>query len=53
LCKLKKGGIMGLHDYTDMYGFGVIEAVDEWCIENNFEIIILNNNGFDVALRKK
>ncbi len=51
--KLKIGGIMGLHDYTDIYGFGVVKAVDEWCIEHNFEIIIINNNGYDIALKQK
>jgi len=41
------------HDYTDAYGFGVVKAVDEFCKEHDFEMIILNNNGFDWALKHK
>lgn len=51
--KLKKGGLMCGHDYTDAYGFGVIQAVDEFCKEHNFEMIIYNNNGSDWALKQK
>lgn len=53
LSKLKKNGIIAGHDYTDIYGFGVVRAVDEFIIENDFEMIILNTNGFDWALKKK
>ncbi len=53
LPKLKKDGIIGLHDYYVMYGFGVVQAVEEFCIEHNFEIVLINNNGHDVALKQK
>ena len=53
LPKLKKGGLMCGHDYAKMYGFGVVEAVDEFCKEHDFEMIIYNNNGSDWALKQK
>lgn len=53
LPKLKKGGIMAGHDYFEYDNFGVIEAVDEFCTQHNYEMIILNNDGFDWALLKK
>lgn len=53
LPKLKPGGIMAGHDYINLHGFGVIQAVDEFCTENNFEMIILNENGGDFALKRK
>lgn len=53
LPKLKIGGIIGLHDYARISDFGVVDAVDEFCKEHNFEIIIYNNNGHDVALKQK
>lgn len=53
LPKLKIGGIMAGHDYTHVYDFGVIKAVDEFCKEHNFEMILLNNNGYDWALKQK
>lgn len=51
LPKLKKGGLICGHDYIPM--FGVIQAVDEFCIEHNFEMIIFNENGGDWALKQK
>lgn len=53
LPKLKDGGIMAGHDYAKISNFGVIQAVDEFCLEHNFEMIILNENGGDWALKKK
>ena len=53
LPKLKEGGLMSGHDYMVFDNFGVIEAVDEFCVEHNFEMIILNNEGFDWTLVKK
>lgn len=53
LPKLKKDGLMCLHDYIIFDDFGVIQAVDEFCKEHNFEKIIFNWNGGDVALKKK
>ncbi len=53
LPKLKDGGIMAGHDYANISDFGVIRAVDEFCIEHGFEMIILNSNGGDWALKKK
>lgn len=53
LPKLTEGGLMCGHDYIEHEDFGVIQAVDEFCIEHNFEMIILNTNGGDFALRRK
>jgi hypothetical protein len=53
LPKLRKGGVIGLHDYANISDFGVIEAVDEFCIKHGFEKIIYNINGHDVALKQK
>jgi hypothetical protein len=52
LPKLKKGGIMAGHDYFDYDNFGVIQAVDEFCIQHNYKIICMNEDGFDWALIK-
>jgi hypothetical protein len=49
--KLKNGGIICGHDYVDHPSFGVKKAVDEFCEEHNFEMIIFNENGGDYALR--
>lgn len=51
LPKLTKSGLMCGHDYIDHPSFGVKQAVDEFCAEHNFEMIILNTNGGDYALR--
>lgn len=51
--KLKKGGFMAGHDYFNYDNFGVIEAVDEFCKKYNYEMVVLNNDGFDWALLKK
>lgn len=53
LPKLKDSGLMCGHDYILMEGFGVIEAVDEFCNEHSFEMILFNENGGDWALKKK
>jgi hypothetical protein len=53
LPKLKEGGLMSGHDYLSFDNFGVIQAVNEFCDEHNFEMIILNNKGFDWTLVKK
>jgi hypothetical protein len=53
LPKLKDNGIICGHDYVSLYGFGVVQAVDEFCKENNFEMIILNSDGGDWAIKKK
>jgi hypothetical protein len=53
LPKLKKGAIMAGHDYFDFDNFGVIQAVDEFINEFDFEMIILNSSGFDWALKQK
>jgi hypothetical protein len=49
LSKLTKEGIMSGHDYIDLADFGIIQAVDEFCKEHGFEMIILNENGGDWA----
>ncbi len=53
LPKLKSGGILAGHDYITLNDFGVIQSVDEFCIENNFEMILFNKNGGDWALKQK
>lgn len=53
LPKLKEHGIMAGHDYVNLNGFGVIQAVDEFCKEHNFEMILFNSNGGDYALKRK
>lgn len=50
LPKLSKDGLMCGHDYGSVFD-GVKKAVDEFCNEHNFEMIILNENGGDYALR--
>jgi hypothetical protein len=39
--KVKKGGYIGGHDYFPHADFGVIQAVDEFCKSNDYEIILL------------
>jgi hypothetical protein len=53
LPKLKKNGLMCGHDYLNIQNFGVVQAVDEFCQDNNFEIILFNENGGDFALKCK
>lgn len=53
LPKLNPGGLMCGHDYIEHESFGVMQAVDEFCKEHNFEMIIFNTNGGDYALRRK
>lgn len=53
LPKLKAGGLICGHDYINFDNFGVIKAVDEFCNEHNFEMIIFNENGGDYALERK
>ena len=53
LPKLKKNGLMCGHDYFNHSNFGVIQAVDEFCEEHEFEMIILNKPGWDWCLRRK
>lgn len=53
LPKLKPSGLMCGHDYIQHPDFGVIQAVDEFCKEYNFEMIIFNENGGDYALKRK
>lgn len=45
--KLKSGGIIAGHDYImgnwyGMFKYGVVEAVNEFCVKNNWEIIYLS-----------
>lgn len=53
LQKLKPDGLMCGHDYIDMNGFGVKQAVNEFMEEHGFEMIIFNENGGDFALKRK
>jgi hypothetical protein len=51
LPKVKEGGLILGHDYIVAPDFGVIEAVNEFCEEHRFEMIIFNENGGDWALK--
>lgn len=53
LPKLKTNGILCGHDYIEFDNFGVIQAVNEFSKENGFEMMFLNRDGGDWALRKK
>lgn len=53
LPKMEKQGLVAGHDYGNELFPGVKQAVDEFCKEHNFEMIILNENGGDYALRRK
>lgn len=53
LPKLKPTGLICGHDYVEHESFGVIKAVNDFCNENNFEMIIFNKHGGDFALRRK
>lgn len=53
LPKLKPDGVMCLHDYADIADFGVIQATDEFMAERNFEKVIFNTFGGDIALKRK
>lgn len=50
---MEKPGIVAGHDYGNYLFPGVKQAVDEFCAEYNFEMIIFNENGGDYALRAK
>jgi spermidine synthase len=59
-CKIKAGGFLVFNDYTmwsyvEMQPYGVVTAVNELCINDNWEIVYLalpNHMYCDVALRK-
>ena len=59
LPKLKTGGLMCGHDYTKGDGYGVIQAVDEFILDYNFEWVgelpwkISGKRGTDWAIRRK
>jgi len=53
LPKLGKDGLMSGHDNTPNYKLEVGLAVDDFCKEHNFQMIIFNENGGDWALKRK
>ena len=53
LPKLKLNGLMCGHDYFNFDNFGVIQAVDEFCEEQKFEMIYLVNDSWDWALKRR
>jgi Methyltransferase domain len=50
--KVKSGGLICGHDYTHYSNFGVIQAVDEFCMEAGYEMILFNESEGDYALKK-
>jgi len=44
LPKLKDKGLMCGHDYANINGFGVVDAVDEFIIEHNFKWVAREQN---------
>lgn len=52
LPKVKTGGFIMGHDYTEVANFGVIQAVDEFKKEHGYEFFIFNQNGSDWAIKK-
>ena len=52
LPKVKEDGIICGHDYIENYKEYVCKAVDEFCAEYNFKMILFNENGGDFALKK-
>ena len=54
LPKLKEQGLMCGHDYANKLGFGVVKAVDEFILENNFEWVAKSKEKDpDWALRRR
>jgi len=53
LPKLKEKCLICGHDYIKHESFGVIQAVDEFCKEYDFEMILFNEHGGDFALKNK
>lgn len=62
LCKLKvkDGGIIAGHDYCqgnikEAFAYGVVQAVNEFCVKNNWEFILLTHEtdrGLSFAIKK-
>ena len=52
LPKVKDNGFICGHDYIDFECFGVKEAVNDFCKENSFEILLFNVSGGDFAIQK-
>jgi len=56
LPKLRAGGLLCGHDYFEHPVFGVVKAVDEFCRDHGFEILVVNvagKAGGDFALVPK
>lgn len=48
----KVNGLICGHDYTHYSNLGVIQAVDEFCMEAGYEMILFNESEGDYALKK-
>lgn len=53
LPKMEKYGLVCGHDYGNDIFPGVKQAVDEFCKEHGYEMILFNENGGDYALKRK
>lgn len=53
LPKLKPNGVIAGHDYIHNESFGVIQAVDEFMIDKQMELIAFNGDGGDWAMKRQ
>lgn len=53
MVKIKPKGVISGHDHIDFDNFGVKDAVLEFCGQYKFEMVILNEEGGDYALKRR